>query len=206
MIFVQPQPEPADFDCKVRQPGLKYLQKNPGGKLPRLWGKVISDLWTAYDGICAYSCHWFPLLGGESVDHFVPQTINSQLAYEWSNYRLTLQKMNSRKRADTNIVDPFTITGNWFVLVFPALLVKANSQLSDTLKSKVQHTIEALKLNEEALVNIRLGYVLEYCDGDITLRRLYKRAPFVTYELERQKLTETIKVMMKRRRISSSVP
>ncbi len=202
MISVQLQPEPPDFEAKVRQPGKEFLRKHPKAKkLDSYWREIIPDLWRAYSGVCAYSCHWFPPLGGESVDHFIPKSEKPHLAYEWSNYRLATQKLNNRKGAATDIVDPFTINGDWFLLVFPAMLVKPNSSLADTAKRKVQNTINILKLNDEAIVNLRLSYVLEYCDGDITLKGLQKKAPFIARELIRQSLTETVRDMMKRRTV-----
>ena len=202
MIRVDPQPEPPDFDRDVRQPGCIFLSNNPnprGRKLPGLWRKALPDLWRIYDGVCAYSSHWFPLLGGGSVDHFVPKSADPGLAYEWSNYRLSTALLNSRKGNRQDIVDPFMITGDWFVLVFPALLVKPAANLPPALFNDVQTTIDALELNHEVLISIRLGYVLDYCDNDVTLAYLQRRAPFLAHELIRQNLTERIRVMMARR-------
>ncbi len=202
MIFIQLQPEPSSFEIKVRRPGHEFLKKNPNTKkFDRYWKEILPDLWSAYSGICAYSCHWFPALGGESVDHFIPKSKKPHLAYEWSNYRLSTQKLNNRKADSTDIVDPFNISGDWFNLVFPAMLVKPKSDLTDAVKHKVQNTIRILKLNEEAMVNLRLIYILEYCDSDITLKGLQKKAPFIARELIRQNLTETIRGMMKRRSV-----
>lgn len=202
MIFVQPQPEPPDFDVKVRQPGKKCLSNYPAKRLQSYWSRITPDLWKAYGGVCAYSCHWFPQWSGESVDHFIPKAVRPDLAYEWSNYRLATQKLNSLKGEATDLVDPFAISGDWFELVFPAMLVRPNPQLIGALSRQVQNTINVLKLNHEAMVNIRLGYVLQYCDGEITLAALRKLAPFIAHELVRQHLTVKICSMMKRRSLN----
>lgn len=205
MIFVQEQPEPPNFNKIVRIPGKAFLASTPNPNRSdwnrnNYWKLVKQELWEAYKGVCAYSCHWIPPIGAESVDHFVPRTKAPALAYEWSNYRLAASTFNSRKGSHS-IVDPFRIQGDWFVLVFPAMLVKPNQTLPIGTRKKVQDTIDILKLNEEMLIRCRLEYLLQYCDGNISFGYLKQKAPFIAYELERQNLTERIRDMVRRRRI-----
>jgi len=205
MIFIQEQPEPPNFDKMVRIPGKNFLASTPNPDRSEwnknnYWKLVKQELWEAYKGICAYSCHWIPPIGAESVDHFVPRTKAPALAYEWSNYRLAASTFNSRKGSHS-IVDPFRIHGDWFVLVFPAMLVKPNQTLSISTKKKVQYTIDILKLNEETLIRLRLEYLLQYCDGNISFDYLKQKSPFIAYELERQGLTLGIQDMVSRRKI-----
>lgn len=211
MIAIKPQPEPTDFNGNVRKPGTEFLKKKPHPR-PRdwdgknYWTKALPDLYKAYGRVCAYSCFWIPPAGGESIDHFVPRSVAPNLAYEWSNYRLAGTKFNQRKGSHQDIIDPFKITGDWFVLVFPAMLIKPNSSLPEKTRRLVQNTINILKLNEEILVSYRLDWLLEYCDEDISFRTLQKKAPFIAHELNRQKLVDNIRVMMKRRKPNSSNP
>ena len=122
MIQVREQPEPAGFDARVRQPGLQYLNTagsfgKPSSRLPTFWHRIKNELHGAYGGICAYTCMY--LVGTGSVDHFLPKKANPWLAYEWSNYRLSSDRANSRKGDHTGILDPFQIGSQWFELVFP---------------------------------------------------------------------------------------
>ena len=58
MIPVTEQPEPDDFDEKVRQPGKLWLAEHPGelrsSKFPPLWTKILDELYDAYHGICEH--------------------------------------------------------------------------------------------------------------------------------------------------------
>lgn len=103
MIPVDPQPVPDDFDEKVRQPGLRFLQENPDASASNLkptWRACLDDLHEAYDGICAYLCIYIARVLLPTTDHFVCKSApehGRHLAYEWTNYRLACSLMNSRK-------------------------------------------------------------------------------------------------------------
>ncbi len=94
MIYVEPQPEPPDFDERVRQPGLSELEVMIGGRgwisrsgprrqqlvirgvpvtriedippneLPRYWTRVLPDLCECYGRICAYACVYIERVTG----------------------------------------------------------------------------------------------------------------------------------------------
>jgi 5-methylcytosine-specific restriction endonuclease McrA len=108
MIPVTPQPEPANFDVKVRQPGQRWVARqglDPGQPVPSgtqlkpYWTECLPQLTELYGRVCAYVCLYIPkITGSPSVEHFVPKSQQLGLAYEWSNYRLVCAKMNSRKR------------------------------------------------------------------------------------------------------------
>lgn len=194
MIRVQEQPAPIDFAQKVLNPGKEFLKRIPHpahGEWKAFWQEILPDLYTAYNGVCAYSAHWIPRsTGTASVDHFIPKREAPELAYEWSNYRLASLLMNSRKRDFSDVADPFRIQPNWFVLEFPSLHVSPNRNLSTAQAEAVKATINRLKLNEEyTLVADRLVWVLDFRDG-IPLDALKRRAPFIAYELERQGLAD----------------
>ena len=60
MIHIDLQPEPADFDIRVRQPGNAFLSKIPIPNSRRwgknnYWSRCSAQLYQAYGGICAYS-------------------------------------------------------------------------------------------------------------------------------------------------------
>jgi hypothetical protein len=201
MIPVESQPEPPNFENKVKISGLAFLQQCPhptNWKNHEYWRNSLDDLYTSYNQICSYSAHWIPRTeGSPTVDHFIPKSINPNLAYEWSNFRLACLRMNARKWIFQDILDPFKIQYEWFLLDFPSLLIKANSSLEESIKTQVISTIKRLKLNDDdGCVKQRQDWLMAYCKGEITFDFLNKTAPFIAYELNRQNLINSIQSIM----------
>ena len=201
MIPIQQQPEPIDSKSKVRLKGLAFLKKNPHPKTwdnREYWRDSLKDLHIAYNEICAYSAQWIPWIeGSPTVDHFLPKSVNPELAYQWSNFRLSCLKMNARKRDFQDVLDPFNIQDGWFILNFPSLLIKPNPELEESIKIKVKNTIKRLKLNDDDdCVRHRQDWLMRYCEQKITFEFLKETAPFIAYELERQNLVDTIASIM----------
>jgi len=192
MIHVERQPEPSDFDANVRQKGLKWLQKcedNQKWDSHTYWHRASEDLYHAYQGICAYLAIYFErVTGADSVDHFRPKTVYPELAYEWSNYRLSSRLVNSRKREFEDVLDPFTIETGWFYLDFLSGEVYANPDLSEDIRQKIDRTINRLKLNDAELCRLRCRHFREYQEQEYTGEFLKKRSPFVWAEAHRQAL------------------
>ena len=46
----------------------------------------------------------------------VPKSRDWRLVYEWRNYRLSCLRMNRKKREFTDVLDPFCIDDDWFVM------------------------------------------------------------------------------------------
>jgi len=188
LIPVQLQPEPSDFDERVRQPGLQALRDNPD-KLPDYWTRCLKQLHKAYQGICAYLCIYIPPgVGARSVEHFLAKSSERSLAYEWSNYRLACSLMNSRKNAYPDVLDPFEVGEHWFILEFSMLQVLPNPTLAPQHKALVQETIRRLKLNDQECLDARADYYDAYLSSEVTFERLRQRSPFVASEMERQGL------------------
>lgn len=197
LIRVTPAQEPANFDAKVRKPGQKFLADWPAGKKVdfrrrEYWRECLGELHDAYQGICAYTCHYVPRdTGGDTVDHFVPRLINPTLAYEWDNFRFACRNMNAKKGSKTGIIDPFQIAPGMFELQFPSLQVAVGAAMAGQLASLAASSISLLGLNRERYIKPRLKYVLEYRDGDISARHLALHAPFISQELHRQGISRT---------------
>ncbi|MFY9820868.1 MAG: hypothetical protein WAM82_05765 [Thermoanaerobaculia bacterium] len=189
MIRVQPQPEPDDFDAKVRQPGLRALTEGAGDP-PPLWRDCALQLWEAYRGICSYLCVLIPRgTALRSVDHFLAKSQRRDQIYEWSNYRLACSLMNSRKREFEDVLDPFEVEAGWFVLEFSFLQILTNPNLDAATQARVQATIDRLKLNDNECLQARATYYEPYRRGLLAFEMLEWWSPFVAAELKRQGLT-----------------
>ncbi len=202
MIPVVPQPEPADFEQLVRKPGLKWLKKSgldptlpvPAKTIiPPHWRKCLPHLHKAYDGICAYMCvdvPWFE--GSPSVEHFVPKSKRLEMAFEWDNFRFVCTKMNSRKRDFEDVLDPFTLEPDLFILRLGSGGLEPHPNLIGEKLKMVQKTIQRLDLDDQECRDKRLEYIdgvlLNQKDKEdgITIGHLKRRAPFVWQEMKRQ--------------------
>ncbi|WP_387467273.1 hypothetical protein [Photorhabdus sp. RM323S] len=203
MIPLQLMPEPKNFDQDVRQKGADFLKKIPNptskdfsGK--DFWKKIALELHSSYKAICAYSCISLPTVPG-AVDHFLPKSKYPNLAYEWNNYRLCLDKINQYKGSSENICDPFTVQMGWFVIDFPSCLVKPGENLDKDTMKKIENTIKVLKLNtDEGLVDNRLGIIMDLIEGHVDMNFIERRFPFVALEIKRQGIEGNIENIFKK--------
>lgn len=198
MMRVTLAPEPDTFDERVRQPGLRALDRLarklsvpksdiPSSKLPDHWHRSLGDLLAAYNRICSYLCLYIPRgTGARSVDHMVPKSLAWDRTYEWDNYRLACSLMNSRKGDAVHVLDPFEVEDGWFVLELVAFQVLPAGGLADPTATRVEDTIERLRLNDEECCGAREEYAEEYWRENVTLDYVARRAPFVANELRRQ--------------------
>jgi len=199
MLPVLRKDEPDDFHELVRAPGLVFLAEKPNPKAAEwkgkeYWQKALPQMRAAYNSVCAYCACWIPhSTGSQSVDHFNSKKIRPDLAYEWSNYRYASSRFNSRKGTKT-ILDPFSLSSEWFVIDFTTFFIKANTPiLTGSQKLQVENTIETLHLNDDdELVKERQEYYHCYVTGEISLAYLAGKAPFIGHEVRRQGLIDKI--------------
>lgn len=202
MIHIDIQPEPKSFNEEVRQPGKAFLKKcpHPSGddwKRNRYWNRCSDELYTAYGGICAYTGQWFSKsVSTVSVDHFLPKSRYPDQAYEWKNYRLTYQMMNSFK-GDKITLDPFKLRNGDIVLDIPSCLVKPSSATTAEFKKTAWFTINTLHLNHEIQVAHRFEVISNYAAGYVSKRFLEQKYPFIAMEMERQNMYGRIKDILK---------
>lgn len=198
MIHVEPQPEPADFESKVRRKGLAYLRRKKiafdrplptGIEMKPYWRDCLDDLHAKYRGICAYLSVFIErVTGSASIDHFVAKSKCPDLIYEWSNYRLACSVMNSRKRQYEDVLDPFEIEDGWFRLEPVSGRIYPNPELGDSEKTAVQRTIDRLGLDDSGNRELRARHVYEYCTGGCNSEFLRRYSPFVYFEVVRNGL------------------
>ena len=202
MIPVIPQPEYAEFDRQVRQPGLAFLARiarptsTDFGK-HNFWKRAMRQLHAAYSGTCAYTTMY--LVYGGAIDHFLPKSMYPRMTYEWSNYRLARQKVNGRKGNTVEVMDPFEVETGWFVLDFPSCLVRPGSEVSAELKKRINATINILRLNaDDLLVQERCNLLVDLADGNVTMRFLDRWYPFLSSEVRRQNLEDDLGIIFAR--------
>lgn len=198
VIPVTPQPEPASFDERVRKAGAKWfidnglVPKGPkpkGVKLPDYWGRCLNDLHAAYGGICAYLCVYIVKpVGGSTVEHFVPKSAALEHAYEWSNYRLASTKVNSRKRDYDDVLDPFEISPETFLLDLVSGKIYPNPISPLEEQEAAQATIDRMGLDDSEARAMRAQWFTDYLDKNISEDYLRRNSPFVWYEMVRQDL------------------
>lgn len=203
MIRVNMKAEPDSFDLCVRQPGNRFLGNTPAPTAKEFekhpyWRSILRELREAYNSVCAY-CSFYvpPATGVDTVEHFKPKSKHPNLAYEWSNYRFVSHRLNSRKGARENVLDPFEIENGWFVIEFPSLLVKPAANLSNDVERRVEMSIAALGLNDPATcLQQREDYTEDYCKQFVTYSYLQKDAPFLAAEIDRQGLVGRLNDVM----------
>jgi hypothetical protein len=209
VIPVALAPKPATFDAKVRQKGeaamLELIGKGqprrgrprspvtkrrdliPPDQFPPYWRDVLDEMHEAYEGRCAYLAMYIEkATGNPSVDHVIPRSRNWRQVYEWSNYRLAVALINSKKNDLEIVLDPVTIGPGLFALDFLSMEVVQGPAVKVSQRKGVQDTIDMLGLNLQDCIDQRSEYYLDYKSGDILLRWLERRAPFIAQELRRQ--------------------
>ena len=217
MIRVVLAEEPADFDAKVRKPGLRAIAEMvgepnlskrrgrkrdlvansrdaiPADKFPAYWTEALPELLEAYGRVCAYMSFYIErVTGAASVDHMLPKSLEWQVVYEWHTYRLACSLMNSRKNNYRNVLDPFEVEDGWFRIELVGYQVIPAPQLPANIEAQVQATIDRLQLNDYECRKLREDYVNYFNQGDISLNHLRQRAPFLAREIERSTAREVV--------------
>ncbi|HFF6179426.1 TPA: hypothetical protein ACGCG3_000594 [Stenotrophomonas maltophilia] len=198
MIPVGAQPEPADFDAKVRVRGARSMRTkgiDPDQPLPvdkklsPFWRDCLDDLYREYSQTCAYLAVYIErAVGGVTADHFVAKSKMPGQAYEWANFRLASSIVNARKCDFDDVLDPFVLLPEWFRLDLVTGQIYPNSDLDPADIERVADTIERVGLDNETNRKMRARHFQYYCEGDITEKFLRGYSPFVCYEAERQGL------------------
>jgi hypothetical protein len=133
-----------------------------------------------------------------SLDHFLPKIQHPTQAYEWSNYRLASPRLNSHKSDNPDVLDPFRILQDWFVLNLTNFFIEPNVNLDPRYEVQIRRTIDVLRLNtDDIFVSNRIRVLVEYAYDLLTFEFLRRNYPFIAHELERQNQKEAIKVAIR---------
>ncbi|HSN98676.1 MAG TPA: hypothetical protein VLS89_10345 [Candidatus Nanopelagicales bacterium] len=196
---MQSRKAPKGFNKKVYRRGRRWLRKNGHPlqgpaigkdgrpiKLRAYWRACLQDLYDRYDGVCAYvSIYIDRVTGARSVDHFVAKSSAVEHAYRWSNYRLACGKVNGRKGTFDDLLDPFQIEEQTFLLNLLTGRIYPNPRLPQPLRDQAQLTIDRLGLDDADCKLARLQFLDDYREKRISDAYLKERCPFVWYEVHR---------------------
>jgi hypothetical protein len=189
MIRFELQAEPADFDARCRQRGLRWLRANRGyeGRPRDYWSGFEPHLRAAFHGLCGY-CAMRVMKA--QVDHFIPVAVlkrrgKDALAYEWSNFRYGEGVLNQRK-GEHRILDPFEVADDWFEVLLPSLQLVPTAKVPRGKRKLAEFTLEKLGLRDsEVVVRYRREWFRMYQVGKLTLGGLREVAPLVARTVER---------------------
>ena len=134
--------------------------------------------------MCAYSGMHISPTADYTVDHMVAKSRDWRLVYEWCNYRLACLPMNRRKKEFTDVLDPFCIKDDWFVMDIVEFRVHAAASLDPCRKQNVAATITRLGLNDLDWCETRRRHVERYRQHGI-LHIVEDLFPFVAKEIRR---------------------
>jgi hypothetical protein len=149
-------------------------------------------MYNEYQGICMYCASWTPRTPRNasfiqtSIDHFMPKGIFPKLAYEWSNFRLCRNDINTRKGQDCYIPDPFAIQNEWFAIDFTTWRVGPSTSAPDYIKNRIRCTFVMLGLNDDNYIEERQNAAAIYIHRPRQRDELKALYPFLTAELARQ--------------------
>ncbi|KQP49192.1 hypothetical protein ASF44_00795 [Pseudorhodoferax sp. Leaf274] len=206
---------PAGFATRVVKPAKRWADKNKlvwsapppagwSGRLKDYWRNCLDDLHDGYGATCAYlAVYTHRSLQDTSVDHFEPKSKAPLCkSYDWSNFRLACRPMNTNKDEFQDVLDPFLLPPELFILNLLSGRVQINHRVAPVgtpLHKQAQHTIgrDRLKLNAGPFRDLRLRFIDEYFanrqrPGPRALQEardlLRLQSPFIWHEVTRQGL------------------
>jgi len=189
MIHFKRVEEPASFDQEIRIPGRNWLREHPNTKRPRdLWPPFRSSLASGFRDLCGYSAMWIP---EGTVDHYISCAEDRNKAYEWDNYRYAAHWINSSKSGGHNesfrVLDPYEVGDGWFEIILPSLQLVVSEMLPRDMKKRAEYTLSKLHLrDDERVIRQRREWYRMYCDGEITLAVLEKKAPLIARAIKKE--------------------
>jgi hypothetical protein len=187
MQRVNPQPEPADFDTQVRQPGQQWLAKHVGETPKDYWSHCKPQLALDFSNRCGYAAMRIPSRNG-TVDHYFSKQSRPGLAYEWTNYRYAFGRINSCKWTyDDKILDPFDIQDDWFEIQLPSLQLVLTAKVPKSHLERAKFTLQQLQLQDgDWIIEEREYYYNAFLRGDLTLTQLERDAPLIAQAIRQQ--------------------
>lgn len=186
MIPVKRVDEPPEFDQRTRKPGRAWLQAKDYLHRSRphdYWSWCSEPLREAFHERCGWLAMY---IADGHVEHFESwdecKHERPELAYEWSNYRYILPRLNSRKQHRCGLLDPFEVRPGWFRVELPSLLLVCTDVVPQPLRARAQKTIDELGLvgrGDARVRGLRRRWLQRYRENRLSLAGLLEVAPLV---------------------------
>lgn len=186
MIPVERVDAPPEFEERTRGPGLAWLREKDylHRRRPQdYWSWCADPLREAFHERCGWLAMY---IADGHVEHFVSwdecKHDRPELAYEWSNYRYILPRLNSRKQHHKGLLDPFDVRPGWFRVELPSLLLVCTDLIPESLRTRAQQTIDDLGLvgrGDSRARRLRSRWLQRYRDDKLSLAGLREVAPLV---------------------------
>ena len=197
MIRVPQIAPTVSYELKVKLPGQAFLAKNPSPsrdafKRNDFWTEIHDEMYDAYHGICMYCASWTPRtprgasFRQTTVDHFIPKSIYPKWAYEWENFRLCRNDLNTNKGQELYIPDPFGICNEWFEIDFTTWRVGPSNDAPVYVRNRIRSSLVILGLNSDAYIEERQAATALYIHRPAERSEIALLYPFLTAEVERQ--------------------
>jgi hypothetical protein len=187
VIRVERAAEPPDFDARVRKPGQAWLAKSDTTPTPSYWRRAARDLRRAFKDRCGYTAMWQSSPG--TVDHFVSRDEDRSRAYEWNNFRYAAAWINSSKSAlrSDQVLDPYEVGDDWFEILLPSCQMIMTERCPPSHHERARNMLVRLRLgHDEAVVSYRQEWYRMYCDGELSLEGLDRKAPLLARAIRKQ--------------------
>jgi len=186
VIPVEPPDEPEGFEERTRRRGRAWLEKNDPlhrGRPPDYWRWCAEPLREAFRERCGWAAMY---IADGNVEHFVSwdecKHEHPELAYEWSNYRYILPRLNSRKQGARHLLDPFEVGPGWFRVELPSCLMVCTDEIPPEHRARAQRTLECLGPvgdEDRKLRRLRERWLHRYRCDQLSLAGLMEFAPLV---------------------------
>ncbi|MDC0935228.1 hypothetical protein OAS39_03000 [Pirellulales bacterium] len=180
--------EPAKFDIKCRQRGLKWLRSHPkptpkkGWRPKDYWSPFRGDLSVAFHATCSLGAMHEP---AGTVDHFISCDTDETKAFEWDNYRFVSQWLNSSKNNRNGFLDPFDVEDDWFRVSLPDLQLHLTNAIPASHQAAAEFTISSLPIrDDERIIRQRRHWYEMYQTGELTINGLRRVAPLIAKAIE----------------------
>jgi hypothetical protein len=224
VIPVAPVDEPPEFEERTGGPGRAWLRTKDylhRNRPQNYWSWCSEPLREAFHERCGWLAMY---IADGQVEHLVSwdecKHERPELAYQWSNYRYVLPRLNSRKRNLSGVLDPFEVGVGWFRVELPSLLMVCTSLVPGPMRARAQRTIDELGLvgrGDSHVRRLRRRWLQRYRDGHLSLTGLRDVAPLVgdavarllcatPDSLTREELAYRDELVHDRRRAGGSVP
>jgi hypothetical protein len=180
-LFV-PKDPPPNFHETTTIPGERWLMRNPDTrKRPRDYWSVHRDyLAECFNNWCGYA---IMRMGKCTVDHYLSCVNNRTRAYQWENYRYVCNSINSsKKKLDTEVLDPFEIEHDWFIVQIPSFLLIIDKVPAEQ-QQRAERTVNSLNLSK-GFAAYRHAFYRDFLQGNASIKTLRSYAPLLAAALD----------------------